>query len=178
MPTSFLSNFKLKLLFFFTVIFSPVLTSVNNLEGHKFYVSLTQVEYVQKDRSLQIISRVFLDDIEDALKAFSGESLRISSDAEDTTYDKLIENYFRSKLKFEIDGEKMSWNFVGKTIDNDMLVIYIEVSQLKKIKSINITNEVLFEIFEEQQNVVRTQINNQKKSFILISQDRSKVLNF
>jgi hypothetical protein len=33
-------------------------------------------------------------------------------------------------------------------------------------------------MFEEQQNIVRTHINNQKKSFILISQDRSKVLNF
>jgi hypothetical protein len=72
----------------------------------------------------------------------------------------------------------VSWKFVGKAIDNDMLVVYMEVSQLKKIKSIVITNEVLFEIFEEQQNIVRTQINNQNKSFILISQDRSKVLNF
>ena len=59
-----------------------------------------------------------------------------------------------------------------------MLVAYIEIAQLKKIKTIVITNEVLFEMFEEQQNIVRTQINNQKKSFILISQDRSKVLNF
>ena len=81
-------------------------------------------------------------------------------------------------MKFEIDSKKVSWKFVGKTIDNDMLVVYMEVSQLKKIKSIVITNEVLFEIFEEQQNIVRTQINDQNKSFILISQDRSKVLNF
>ena len=178
MPTSFFTTYKSKLIFWLTIILVPVLVSVTSSEDHKFYVSLTQIEYVKEEQSLQIISRVFLDDIEDALKEFSGESVRISSDSNDTTFDTLIENYFRSKLKFEIDGKKPQWTFVGKTIDNDMLVVYMEVSQLKKIKSIVITNEVLFEIFEEQQNIIRTQINNQKKSFILISQDRSKVLNF
>ena len=178
MSQSFFTKHKLQLLILITVFVMPVFMAVNKLEDHKFYVSLTQVEYVKEDQSLQIITRVFLDDLEDALKAFSGESVRISSESDDATYDQLIENYLRSKLKFEIDGKKPQWTFVGKTIDNDMLVAYIEVTQHKKIKSIVITNEVLFEIFEEQQNIVRTQINDQKNSFILISQDRSKVLNF
>lgn len=156
----------------------PVFMAVNKFEDHKFYVSLTQVEYVKEDQSLQIIGRVFLDDLEEALKEFSGEAVRISSETDDTTHDRLIENYFRSKLKFEIDGKKVQWSFVGKAIDNDMLVAYIEITQLKKIRTIVITNEILFEMFEEQQNIIRTQINDQKKSFILISQDRSKVLNF
>lgn len=178
MSLTLFTKTKSKLMLLLTIVMVPGFMAVTSLEDHKFYVSLTQVEYVKEKQSLQIISRVFLDDIEDALKAFSGESLRISSDSNDTTYDALIENYFRSKLKFEIDSKKVSWKFVGKAIDNDMLVVYMEVSQLKKIKSIVITNEVLFEIFEEQQNIVRTQINNKNKSFILISQDRSKVLNF
>lgn len=178
MPLSFFTKCHLQILMFITVISVPVFLAVNKLEDHKFYVSLTQVEYVKEDQSLQIITRVFLDDLEDALKEFSGEAVRISSESDDTTHDRLIENYLRSKLKFEIEGKKPQWSFVGKTIDNDMLVAYIEVTQLKKIKTIVITNEVLFEMFEEQQNIVRTQINNQKKSFILVSQDRSKVLNF
>lgn len=178
MSQSFFTKRKLQLIFLITVFFAPVFMAVNKFEDHKFYVSLTQVEYVEEKQSLQIISRVFLDDLEDALKAFSGESVRISSKSDDNTYDQLIENYFRSKLKFEIDDKKAQWSFVGKAIDNDMLVAYIEITRLKKIKTIVITNEILFEMFEEQQNIIRTQINDQKKSFILISQDRSKVLNF
>ena len=178
MLKAFFTCYKWSLTLWLTAIMFPVLMSITSLEAHKFYVSLTQIEYVKEEQSLQIISRMFLDDIEDALKEFSSEDLRISPDSEDTTYDEIIENYFRSKLKLEIDGKKISWNFVGKSIDNDMLVVYLEVTSLRRINSIIITNEVLFEIFEEQQNIVRTQINNQKKSFILISQDRSKVLNF
>lgn len=178
MPQQFLSKYKSRILVLMVVVLSPVLMAVHDLEDHKFYVSLTQIEYAKDKQSLQIISRVFLDDLEDALHKFSGEALRISSEANDTTHDQLIENYFRSKLIFEIDGKKIQWKFVGKAIDNDMLVAYMEVVQLKKIRTIVITNEVFFDIFEEQQNIIRTQINDQKKSFILLSQDRSKVLNF
>lgn len=178
MPQSFHLKRKFYSVLLCVIVLSPFLLAVNKAVIHKFYVSLTQVEYVKEQQSLQIISRVFLDDLEDALSEFSGESVRISSEPADTAQNQLVENYFRSKLKFEIDGKKAPLKFVGKTTDNDMLVVYFEIEQLKKVKTIVVTNEVLFEMFEEQQNIIRTQINNQKKSFILISQDRSKVLNF
>ena len=36
--------------------------------AHKFYLSVTDIEYSEKDKSLQIITKVFIDDMEDALK--------------------------------------------------------------------------------------------------------------
>ena len=35
---------------------------------HKFYLSVTNVDYAEKEESLQIISRIFVDDMENALK--------------------------------------------------------------------------------------------------------------
>lgn len=42
---------------------------------HKYYVSVTQIEYVKKQQSVQIISRIFLDDFEDVLQARYNEKL-------------------------------------------------------------------------------------------------------
>ena len=78
MSLTLFTKSKSKLMLLLTIVMVPVFMAVTSLKDHKFYVSLTQVEYVKEKQSLQIISRVFLDDIEDALKAFSGESLRIS----------------------------------------------------------------------------------------------------
>ena len=35
--------------------------------AHKFYISVTNVGYSDKDKSLQITSRIFIDDMEKAL---------------------------------------------------------------------------------------------------------------
>ncbi|MGF1557040.1 DUF6702 family protein [Paucihalobacter sp.] len=167
--------FKGLTLFLF-VITIPVLLSVVDL--HKFYVSVTQIEYVKEKQSLQIITRVFLDDLEDALSERFGESIRIPSDEKNTSFDTQIEEYFMSKIDIAIDGKASKLNFVGKSMDIDVMVVYLEVKDVQSIKTIQIKNNTLFEIFEEQQNIIRTDINNLKKSFILISQDRSRMLNF
>ena len=36
--------------------------------AHKFYVSVTNVTYSEKNEALQITSRVFIDDLEEVLK--------------------------------------------------------------------------------------------------------------
>lgn len=170
-----MTSFKGLTLFLF-VITIPVLLSVADM--HKFYVSVTQIEYVKEQQSLQIITRVFLDDLEDALSERFGASIRIPSDEKDATYDTQIEDYFTSKIDIAIDGKAAKIRFVGKSIDIDVMVVYLEVKDVKSIKTIQIQNNSLFEIFEEQQNIIRTDINDLKKSFILILQDRSRMLNF
>ena len=35
---------------------------------HKYYISVTQVNYVQEKQSLQITSRIFIDDFENLLR--------------------------------------------------------------------------------------------------------------
>lgn len=147
-------------------------------EVHKFYVSVTQIDYVEEQKSVQIISRVFLDDLEDALNERFNESIRISSDESDTTYDTYIEDYFKSKIGITINGKVQKLEFIGKSLDLDMMVVYLEIPAIQSIKTIDIKNTVLIEIFEEQQNIIRTNINNVKKSFILVSQDRNRMLNF
>lgn len=162
-------------LFLFLIII-PVFLSVSNL--HKFYVSVTQIAYVKEQQSLQIITRVFLDDFEDALSERFGESIRIPSDENDSTFDTQIQDYFMSKMVISVNGKPAKLSFVGKSIDIDVMVVYLELKDVQSIKTIKIQNNTLFEIFEEQQNIIRTDINDLKKSFILISQDRSRMLNF
>jgi len=52
---------KLKCSFVFIIAFLLFTSSSVN---HEYYVSVTKIEYVKKEKSLQIISQIFIDDFE------------------------------------------------------------------------------------------------------------------
>lgn len=146
--------------------------------AHKFYLSVTNVQYSKKDEALQITSRIFIDDFEDVLEERYGVHPNLSTPLESKTADSYIEKYLRSKLLVRVDGKLMEYNFLGKKYDNDIMVCYLEVPKLKisKIKTIEIQNEVLTDMYEEQQNVLHFKLNGDKKSFVLMKDSNKGML--
>lgn len=145
---------------------------------HKYYVSITQVEYVPKKESLQLISRIFIDDLEDVLQARYDENLVLAYKNEESQVEGYLEKYLRSKIGVKINGKEMPLTYIGKEYDKDIAIIYLEVEKVKTISSIEFTNTVLFDLFEGQQNIMRTKINSKSKSFILTRQNDKAMLNY
>ncbi|QCW99138.1 hypothetical protein FGM00_03040 [Aggregatimonas sangjinii] len=146
---------------------------------HKFYLSVTNVGYSEKDEALQITSRVFIDDFEAALLArydFKGE---LATEKEAALADEYIEKYIRAKFVIYIDEKAAEFDFIGKRYEDDLMICYIEVPNvlLSDHKSITIQNEILTDMYDEQQNVVHFKINGKKKSFVLIRENNKGMLN-
>ncbi|TYA53213.1 DUF6702 family protein [Formosa maritima] len=145
---------------------------------HKYYVSVTQIEYVKEKESVQIISRIFIDDLEDVLQLRYKEDLIIKKENEAPEVNLFIEKYLKGKLTIIINGEEKPINFLGKEFDNDIVICYLEIEDIKEIKTFEIQNLVLFDLYAEQQNIIRTKINSKNKSFILIKENDKGLLNF
>ncbi len=145
---------------------------------HKYYISVTQVEYVEEQKSVQIITRIFIDDFEKLLQERYDESIILAVDDELKIANTYIGQYLREKIKIKINGEAVNLTFIGKEYDGDIVRCYIEAPGVEHIKSFEITNEVLFDIFEEQQNIVKTKINSKQKSFILTTGKAKALLKF
>ena len=145
---------------------------------HKYYVSVTQIEYVKKQQSVQIISRIFLDDFEDVLQARYNEKPFLGPQMETEDANFYIERYLKTKMIMKINGEEKTLNFIGKEYENDIVVCYLEIEGVKNIDTFEIENTVLFDLYAEQQNIVRTKINSKNKSFILIKENDKGLLNF
>lgn len=146
---------------------------------HKFYVSVTNVKYSEKDAALQITSRIFIDDFEDVLQKRYGFKAELAMEKESKEADTFIEKYLRAKFTVEINGENASYTFIGKKYDADVMICYIEVPNvdLAEATSIQIQNEILTDLYDEQQNIVHFKINGKKKSFVLIKSDTKGMLN-
>ncbi|MBT8257348.1 MAG: peptidase E [Bacteroidia bacterium] len=160
----------------FVILF--VLPLVMSVSDHKFYVSVTQLDYIEDRNSVQIISRIFIDDFERLLRERYDEGLTLAMENESSMVDFYTEKYLKEKFLIQIDGKLQTLVFIGKEYEDDIMFAYLEIEEVENINTIEISNEVLFDLFEDQQNIIRTNILAKKKSFILTRENAKGVLNF
>ena len=146
--------------------------------AHKYYVSVTEVEYVKEQQSVQIVTRIFIDDFEKMLRERYDENITLDIGKDETQIDTYVQKYLSNKLQITINSTQQQFEFLGKEYEDDILFCYLEITDVSDIKTFEIVNQVLFDVFDDQQNLVKTKINSKKKSFILIAQNDKGVLNF
>ncbi len=152
--------------------------TLSSFVAHKFYVSVTQVDYNEEEKSLQIISRIFIDDIEEVLQERYDNSLLLNSNEETDKVDQYLGQYFKQKLKFTVNGKEVSFIFLGKEYEDDLVISYLEIENINSLDTIEISNEILMDLFEEQQNIVHVKKEDQRKSLILEDGRSTGVLKF
>ena len=146
--------------------------------AHEFYLSVTEIEYNNEKQSLQIITRIFIDDFEDVLNERYGAELQLSEEAEEGAVAENISKYLKQKLRLQVNGEELQLNYLGKEYDADQLVLYIEVENLAPFNKIEVTNEILTDLFDDQKNVVHVKVNDKTKSLLLMRQQETEKLTF
>jgi len=147
--------------------------------AHKFYISVTNVDYSEKDQAVQIITRMFIDDMNTVLQERYGLPSKLGTENETAIDTEYLEKYIRTKFLVEINGETVTYNFIGHKYDTDMVICYLEVPDvpLQNLKQVGILNEILTDIFDDQQNVVHMKINGTKKSHVLVKSHPKGMLN-
>jgi hypothetical protein len=145
---------------------------------HEFYLSVTEIEYNKEEQSLQIITRVFIDDFQEVLNERYGEDIQLSEEAEEGEVTENISKYLAQKLRLNANGEELQLNYLGKEYDADQLVLYIEVENLVPFNQIEVTNEILTDLFDDQKNVVHVKVNGKTKSLLLMRQQETEKLTF
>lgn len=159
-------------------LFATLFLLVSFTTAHKYYVSITQIEYVKDKQSLQIISRIFVDDFEKLLRQRYDETITLNNNEDETTIDTYIEKYLLNKISISINKEPKSITFIGKKYDDDIMHCYLEIENIPSVKSFQIQNKVLYDVFDDQKNIVRTKINGKHKTFVLIPENDKGLLNF
>ena len=146
--------------------------------SHKFYVSTTNMEYVKEKKSLQIITKIFTEDIEQALQTRYNPSITLDSKKETEMDESFLVKYLLHKIKIKINGKEVIPSYIGKEYDMDIAKIYLEIENISEFKSIEIENKVLIDMFSEQQNIIHLKTPDNRRSLILDKANPKGVLNF
>ena len=148
-----------KNLFFYSVFFFFYFSS-NFSYSHAVYVSVCNI-YQKNERSFFSI-RAFKDDIFDAL-GFVG----YSSDLTEKQKTDII-NYIKTNFIVSVDGRKKNLlldRFVFEGSDyTETANIVFTIEETLGEKNLSIKNTVLFDVLEEQTNIVGVKVNNTKKT--------------
>lgn len=159
----------------FVLLLFPLLMSSTS---HKFYVSTTNIEFVKEKKTLQIITKIFTEDVEQALQARYSPSITLDSKKETETDESYLKKYLLQKIKIEVNGVPVIPTYLGKEYDIDIAKIYLEIENVSELKSIEIENKVLIDMFSEQQNIIHLTTPDSRRSLILDKSNPKGVLNF
>ena len=144
---------------------------------HPMHVSVTEIEYNEKNKSFEIISRIFIDDLELSVRrALNNESIDLLTPAIGQTTDGMVSAYLRDHLTIRLDGKRAKINYIAYEIEGLAMICYLEIEGVKKVKTIEVTNTVIQETHADQSNLVHVMYSGPVKSLRLIREKPTGML--
>lgn len=125
-------------------------------EAHKFYLSLSQVEYNPETKSLEVALKVFTHDLERCVGRMYRESLQLAEKNEHPKSDSLIVEYLQDKLQFSCNQKPLAYHWVGKEVIVDDTWLYFELPfECADAAELTIINRIFLEVFDKQLNMMK-----------------------
>ncbi len=134
---------------------------------HDFHVTVTRIDYNAANRSLEVAIKIFSDDIEQSLEVIGGPRLHLGSEREYAQTDSLLEVYLHNRLSLSVNGQDRDFEFVGKEVEMDVTWCYIEFTGVEPVETLTLRNQILFELFDDQSNLVHLFIGEKEASMLL-----------
>ena len=149
------------------------------LTFHPIHLSITEVEYNEKSRALQMTTRIFIDDLELAIrKQTNDEELDLLDPGKGKSTNDLVKAYLADHIKVKVDKKVVKTNYIGNEIEGPAIICYVEIENIKKFSTIEVTNKVNLEIHDDQSNLVNVNYKNKVKSIRLTNDTPTSSITF
>ena len=165
---------KTILITFFGLLF----LTLTSFSVHKFYVALYQVNYAPEKKMLQITTRIFVDDLNNAIGKKYTKKSNLGSENETVEDLNLLKRYFGEKVSFNVNGQVRHMLFLSKEMEGDVLICYFTIKEVKKINSLEIYNSIITEGISEQQNIMHFNVLGTKNTLLFTESTSKGVLKY
>lgn len=151
-------------LFFYTGNNGKTITGDTAAVPHPFHLAVVEIEHNAGDHSLEISCKIYTDDFETILKKINKTHVDLINPADKVQTQKWISNYINTHVKITVDGKAYSLECIGFERDNDAIFSYFGIDGINSVKKIDISNKVLFDLFDDQTNVMHVTVGGTRKS--------------
>lgn len=150
----------------FMLVFSFISTG-NKL--HPFYVSVVEIEHNASAKTLEISCKLFTDDFEKQLR----NNYKVHIDLQDAklkpAMEKLVNDYIQKHFKISVDHKALDLKFLGYEPIEEGIYSYYEAAQVPQVKSIAITDNLLYDYKEQQTGIIHVIVNGNRKSAKIVN---------
>ncbi len=136
---------------------------------HPIYISVIEIN--SKEHNLEVVFKIFRDDLEDGIKNNLGKNVSIDSQSKVELNNKIIQEYLNTLTSIKVNDVKKELLFSDFFLENERIKINSKINNTSLIDSIEIYNEILIDVFSNQKNVIFFNIYNQLNNDVL---DKSK----
>lgn len=136
------------------------------ISWHNFHSSLADMQYNPQEKAFQISLTLFADDTENALTRFSKQKYLLGGLGKDRNPDPTLTAYLQANFQL-INKKKqvLPIQYIGKEVSLEVVKVYFEIPFQGNLKHCTLRNTIMFELFDDQSNIVNLQKDSQKKSF-------------
>lgn len=146
---------------------------------HPLHVSVTEITLDEKEKELEIMMRVFVDDMELTLRnKLNQPELDILEPKNGLTTDQMASDYLKDHFKVTLDGKPQKTVYLGHEREAEAFIFYIQVSGVRKFKTIQVLNDIITEQHDDQSNLVHVTVRDKVKSLRLTRDTPSDKLSF
>lgn len=131
---------------------------------HPFYVSVTEIEQHPKTKTVQVSVRIFFDDFEKALDQKYKTKVNILKPVDRKQVNGLIAAYVKDHLKIKADGKVLDLKYQGYEIEEEAAWCYFETVETAPVKTLQVSNNILFEQHASQSNMIHAIVNGKRQS--------------
>src|SRR6478736_1106869 len=107
---------------------------------HPFFVSMTDINYNDNTRSLEISVRIFTDDFENTLRKYHQDKIDILHPANQEQMNAYVKDYIQQHLQMKVDDKTVQLSFVGYEQQSESIWTYFEVNKVDKVIKVEIVN--------------------------------------
>ena len=151
------------------MIFTVVALLAFSTITHPIHLAVTEIAYSEKEKSLQVMHKIFVDDlelhIEQKIKSAGQEiRLHLNTPKEHPMADSILQDYLSEHFQMKINGKSAKSVFIGKEYENGAVWIYAEYPNLPKPKQLDIRDNLLLDLYDDQNNLVNLEVSGKKGS--------------
>ena len=131
---------------------------------HPLHVSTTEINYNAKEKSLEISCKIFTDDFEDVLAKQYKVKTDLNKPSMQKEMDVVITKYLSNHLQYKVNGKTMEAAYLGFEKDNEATNVYLEIKDVSSFQKLNLTNSILYDLFNDQMNILHVTKSGLRKS--------------
>lgn len=137
--------------------------------SHKFYVSITDLEYNSEKERIEGSMKLTAHDFEEVLKSHFDRKILIDEVSDTSEVGSFMQQYLASHFRIISDGVAAEPHYMGKEVNlRQELYFYFTFTGVKSPTNIEVMNTVLFGLFPSQQNIVHYRFKERTKSVTLV----------
>ncbi len=146
--------------------------------SHPVFVSVTEIEHNQKEKTLEISCKIFTDDFEKTLRKTTRTKVDLLNPAVKSNMNSLVSAYIKQHLHLQVDGKAVEINFLGYEQKEEGIISFFQADNIASVHNLTISNDILYEYSDQQMGLLQVTVNGTRKNARLGNPEKKTVFSF